>query len=320
MDSKTLESSCSTTKENDYTYFNIRNLITHLIKERIYRNILNIYEVYDEIKDGASFFNDEIEIPKNTVEIIVTEINRLCYGYSIDSLKNKLGNLCTRIITNTNLTVSAGELLSMDGDTKMDDKKILQDIHKMLAQALQDIPESDGNRASLHVIKQAESMLDKHISTISAPSISQQPTEKQPVNWVDRIRNSQSLSHLPSFEENLAKCGLYGNRKDKRNALEFLQEEWGEYLNCFNGGCGDYIYQDQLRKIDKSLVDGLNNLKRTKTWKVSDYIPEKSERVKKENEELFKAVEAVGDELPMKLKLHRLQKAGLQAGRKASLT
>lgn len=115
---------------------------------------------------------------------------------------------------------------------------------------------------------------------------------------------------LPSFEENLKVHGKYEDRNDKsENAIQFLERVWGKYLNDFNDGRGDFLYLDQLRKIDESLVNGLKHYFKDRESNISDTIPDKSSRVQKQKEQLLNALDGVCPELDNKKKFYLMQRA-----------
>jgi len=115
---------------------------------------------------------------------------------------------------------------------------------------------------------------------------------------------------LPSFEENLAKFGRYEDRTTNENAIQFLERAWGHYINRFNGGKGDYLYLDRLRELDNSLAMGIRNFcSKRGNCSSSDYVPNKSIRVKKETADLLDTLKGVQTDVPVETKVYRLQKA-----------
>lgn len=71
------------------------------------------------------------------------------------------------------------------------------------------------------------------------------------------------------------------------DALEWLKSVWGDYLKFF-GADEDYIYQDQLAKLDPRLMCALRNHSKYKNrlekggLKLSNIIPTKKDRITKE--------------------------------------
>lgn len=67
------------------------------------------------------------------------------------------------------------------------------------------------------------------------------------------------------------------------DALKWLETHWGQYLKYF-GADKDYLYQDQLRKLDPELIVAITCGKYKKIiesngMKIRDIIPRKSDRI-----------------------------------------
>jgi hypothetical protein len=72
------------------------------------------------------------------------------------------------------------------------------------------------------------------------------------------------------------------------NPVNYLRNTFGEYLNVFNGGNGDYFYYEELMELDYQFVDTLNKFlarnEKNKTGKfltVGEYIPKKPKNSRK---------------------------------------
>lgn len=177
------------------------------------------------------------------------------------------------------------------------DREALLAVRGELNKVLQDVPAAEGSRAYAIAIQRSLNIIDAQLQQHEREQDNAQP-------------KTLAEAGLPSFEENLARFGTYNNRPDKKeSAVQFLERCWGSYLDRFNGGKGDFLYQDQLKSIDDKLLKGIHNWTRANGGKASDYIAEKSVRVKKETKQLIDAVNAVESELQMRGKLYRLQKA-----------
>jgi hypothetical protein len=186
--------------------------------------------------------------------------------------------------------------ISKDREVRFSDKEAMMVVRDMLAKSLRNVPPAEVILAHRRTMERAIKLLDNQLG-------------KAPFTEENISINNTVHVDLKPFEENLRTFGYYNKRQDKtENAIQFLERAWGKYLNRFNGGQGDYIYQDQLRKLDTGLINGINNWRRGKPVEVSDFIPEKCARVKKEYNELLQAVESTSGDLSMKQKLYRLQR------------
>lgn len=105
---------------------------------------------------------------------------------------------------------------------------------------------------------------------------------------IEEIPNSELSSLIEEIHQKVKvieeKPKYPGPHED---ALEWLKSVWGDYLKFF-GADEDYIYQDQLTKLDPRLMCALRNHSKYKNrlekggLKLSNIIPTKKDRITKE--------------------------------------
>jgi hypothetical protein len=78
----------------------------------------------------------------------------------------------------------------------------------------------------------------------------------------------QHVPQLPNPSDNYPRYPGHGE-----DALKWLETHWGRYLKNF-GADKDYLYQDQLRKLDPKLISTL------KTMRYRDYIAESGKKLR----------------------------------------
>jgi hypothetical protein len=78
----------------------------------------------------------------------------------------------------------------------------------------------------------------------------------------------------------------YRDRPKGEDARAFLERVWGKYLKCF-GAERDWLYQDQLWKLDPELRTGLYGYCRQRQEKVTTYVPPKHARTRAERQHLL---------------------------------
>lgn len=88
----------------------------------------------------------------------------------------------------------------------------------------------------------------------------------------------QHVPQLPNPSDNYPRYPGHGE-----DALKWLETHWGRYLKNF-GADKDYLYQDQLRKLDPKLISTLKTMRYRASIdnsgkKLRDIIPIKSDRL-----------------------------------------
>jgi len=78
----------------------------------------------------------------------------------------------------------------------------------------------------------------------------------------------------------------YRHRPKGEDARAFLERVWGKYLKRF-GAERDWLYQDQLWKLDPDLRAALNSYCRNRQEKVAAYVPPKHVRTRAERQQLL---------------------------------
>jgi hypothetical protein len=289
----------------DFDAHSVRNCVITLIRKRKKDKILLDYKTSERLLDSDIEAKNKISV--SNLQKIVNIINGLSPDLLLKDNLELLELVKTKFLYNQS---------GLEEKPKFKEEPRKMSREELLQQAIDDLDillQSDGANWQVQAQKVREKL-----------ELAKELPIQQLDTWAARVSKTQSSTasvsapsadyslSLPSLEENLAKVGIYVNRENrKENPIEFLERCWGKYLNRFNGGNGDFLYQDKLRVIDVSLINGINNFRRGKSFEVSDFIPEKSARVKKETEELLTAVDTSEGDLSMKQKIYRLQKAAV---------
>ncbi len=79
------------------------------------------------------------------------------------------------------------------------------------------------------------------------------------------------------LKSNLPQTGQYIVYPGRLDSLEWLEKHWGKYLKKFNKD-KDFIFQDQLRRLDPNLMKAVENQCCRNGLKVKDFIAPKKER------------------------------------------
>lgn len=111
--------------------------------------------------------------------------------------------------------------------------------------------------------------------------------------------------HLPKAGENYP---LYPGRTD---AVGWLEKHWGTYLKYFNPDLDrDFLYQDQLRKLDVGLYQALKGqiYIHKENIKFRDIVPPKKERLNKDIESMSMEAIEKADRTEAALRMRRIRK------------
>lgn len=63
------------------------------------------------------------------------------------------------------------------------------------------------------------------------------------------------------------------SKSEYGNALSFLEQVYGEYLDIFNGGQGNFLFSNELRKLDKGAHNLIFKYCKSKGLNFNDFIP-----------------------------------------------
>lgn len=130
-----------------------------------------------------------------------------------------------------------------------------------------------------------EAPIKEHISALFA-AVAERPADERIALYQEIARQAreklfnEKAGKIPSKNPN----PYPGTHED---ALEWLKNVWGKYLKFF-GADDDYIYQDQLAKLDPLLMNALRYNKKYRNriedqdLKLADIIPTKKDRLSKE--------------------------------------
>jgi hypothetical protein len=264
-------------------------------------NKKTLEEIAGELRNGT-----KRKISDDLFTSIIDKINLLSDKYR--NAKSKefsdavINTVCDDLRKNSSEPVSIfspriNKLLKPKERAKpMNDTDVIKEVRAILAQALQDVPESDGNRALRHVVKKAEFLL----SQISAPSrtdiISENsesinlPTELPevaPIKWADRktfIVNKieddftrKRLETTPNLEEQI---------RQSANVKDFFSLVWHPFVMAnllyrvnLTGQKRTTSNQTPKPPLDKTLADLL--WKSCTKEELNIILPNKSEQVNK---------------------------------------
>lgn len=103
------------------------------------------------------------------------------------------------------------------------------------------------------------------------------PLEIEVADMVERAQRGEKL-----FDG----CSTYTEAKEKfddiKNTVDFLKKYFGKYLNVFNGGNGDYLYQVDLQKIDAKFRNSLRMYLSGHGQDINNIVPNISDKCDKE--------------------------------------
>ncbi len=169
--------------------------------------------------------------------------------------------------------------------------KILQEARDKLRENLTELHSFP--KKTLHNLENSNPSISKLVQEIHYSIESYFPIEENHLNEfglpfhpleieVHKMVKQAELKNLPEHP--------YITKRDGgkwANPLEFLEEIYGKYLKKYNKQ-NNFLFQDQLRKIDYRLYLNLHKYISRQKQEVSSYIPSKSERVSLEIEQLEK--------------------------------
>lgn len=161
----------------------------------------------------------------------------------------------------------------------MSDKDVIKKVQAMLAQALQDVPESDGNRALRHVVKKAVSMLNQQLQ--QSPPLQAEASNLAPSTFPDTpplLWSNRRNFRLEDITDPFLKAKLEANQeleqqirklKPADGGLTFLDIVYGAYIQAGFG-------KKELRTTDKTLFDICE-----KSSNFGQYLPNKKMQIDK---------------------------------------
>ncbi len=96
------------------------------------------------------------------------------------------------------------------------------------------------------------------------------------------IEVTELIERVQGGEKPFDGCSTYKEAKaqfdDIKNTVDYLKKYFGRYLNVFNGGKGDYLYQVDLQKIDAKFRNSLRMYLSEHGQNISDYVPDSSKK------------------------------------------
>lgn len=103
------------------------------------------------------------------------------------------------------------------------------------------------------------------------------PLEIEVDDMIQRVRRWEK-----PFDDYLSYKEAKKKFDDIKNPVDYLKKYFWKYLNVFNGGGGDFLYQFQLEKIDFKFRGTLATFLHRKNIDVSMYILNKSNHLNRE--------------------------------------
>lgn len=125
----------------------------------------------------------------------------------------------------------------------------------------------------------------------------------------DKVKELQPSPNLPECPPLPKPDEDYPRYPSHGDAIAWLKEHWGKYLKYF-GAAEDRLYQDQLKERDSPLLAALKNgtyrqRLQTDNLKLADILPPKTDRIRKEVEEMGQ--EQIRNGLRLAVASHRLK-------------
>lgn len=279
------------TQQQDYfcEYYNnfdtsVINQLYNFSIEWIDGKIDGEYISYDciisTLKEDGVFPLDKLDAAAFLSKKIIFNINNL-YHNSHDKLGFRID-----VFTHLGLDALIGGKHSTKGVEQMD-KEVIEAVRALLEKALQDVPESDGNRSFRLVAKKVASMLGEQLSVSPAlpslpasgelelePSQALPPLTEAPLRWADRgklgtdelpvsaIKDPilrQKLEASPELVEELRACPPNSANRFVEIVYKARMEAGQIYRIDLVGQQKTKTNQNPKKGLDKRLVDVLDD-------------------------------------------------------------
>lgn len=238
-----------------------------------YNKLFNSGTLIIGFEDAFKLLNSKTYIEISDEVLVANYFLKLSFSeiYKLIELKNVKESLIQEIRTNRILAFRLFQ--KFDNKENIDTNNICRLFFnkvKLLAKTeiIKSCVEDNGDFDYLKFQKYFNDSTLEEINSILSSSFSDIEQERRKVTSdveylisklgadVETLRLEDEVQYL--IEHGQKECKLYKNRSKEQTAFDFIQEQYGKYLNYFSG-CEDCLYQDELRKIDEQALKGLIN-------------------------------------------------------------